>query len=688
MPTVSPSAFQSDAFQKLPVAFQDNTIITDSAQVLDVPFTGRFILSEVYNVVDQAAQSNGTFSVVAASSVADSTRNPSSAGVLLTLTNGTLVLVYQAGSQGLSGLVYRVRANTIATWSGETQISSRQDVIPTAQVQRSSGDIHICYSVDEATPSLATTRSVYYRRLTNLGSSFLMGSELVLAAGTASLAYTRASMGMDTDEVPFVLAIRTTATTTTVACLIGAAPGNLAGAALSTNVAGVSIFSSDVLVAAAGSGQDWYMALSSAGTVWMLRASGPNGGLSSVTFSNLTSFGADSGTTLSTTGHTGGPMSGVHVAYIRSGNLYVRFWDTVNLSLTGEQFVTGSVVAASISHDANYPWVFFLQVLGSKQIIGFASAQYGFATSVLATSSSETWAWPNSVKRIDDAQVAAVAWCTTAGSPNSVYVGQSAISIPKAASDSAVAADTVRTALRVSQLLSAAETLNNAVRAQDSGALVSEIVNAFGNPKVNETYLVTDSARIFLNVLQSCVVSLTVGMRQVVPDSGSVDDTNVRSVELKSTSDAGTMVELAKSERKIFETYLLTDIIQSIHRLVTDDASAAELAGIRQTVAEVIVAGDVAAISVILQDAATAAELLGRVIGVLDSAIVSDIDINSARLLTENVTAVDITFFELVVREAAVGLDVPEVTIRAVATFLRLLAQYNRVQMDVEGNSR
>jgi hypothetical protein len=131
----------------------------------------------------------------ALSSIADSLGAPGQKDILIDPTTKTFIWIYQAGNQGATGLVFRQSTDGI-NWGSETQISSRQNVYPSAAINPSTGDVHVAYGL-LGDPSLAASHSIWYRVLAFNGTTWVPGGETTIEAGSSSNGFSNPTLFLD-----------------------------------------------------------------------------------------------------------------------------------------------------------------------------------------------------------------------------------------------------------------------------------------------------------------------------------------------------------------------------------------------------------------------------------------------------------------------------------------------------------
>ena len=658
--------------------------VGSAAEAIDKPF---FDVFEYGVALDSAAQASGSVVTAATSTNDGSTRTPATRGVLLALTHGDLVLIYQAGTEGDNGILYRTSPDRGVTWSAATQISSKEDVFPSAVVQRNTNDIHLIYSRDEATPTLDASSSIWYRRLIYTGvpsaPTFLIGSELTMALGSGTVAYERASIELDSSNVPWFSAVRYTATGTTVICGIGAVAGNLAGAAIDPSVVGINIVSPNISIASAALGTAWFVGVQSGGTFWLTRATGPNVGSATIEFTSVASWSVDEVHTIAVAGSVDGRY--VYVGYVVNGLVYVKKWDNQTSAIISTTLI-GSGYRASLAMDESYCWIFYIQHVGTRTLLNFATEEEGWASAVItsSTTASEDWDWPNSVKRIDDAQAAVVAWCTTTEATENIYVSSNDIEIPKAAVEAPIGVESINNKRGVDELSTVQDVGGVRVVAGDV-TNVSEASTAQGTPKVTENVVVVFTILKASESLESILASEDFSLTPLVSadTSTATDDASQKNRVSASETRAGTdttRVNLLPQEVATF-----TDSISQLARLVADTSTGTETLVNGRRAAETGSGADTARFEIQARELPVATFLISRALELLENPSGLDIISGFNRPVGETGSALDVAKWEYVLAELASANDVSAQTARAVSTALRLLVQKAEIKLRTEG---
>ena len=133
---------------------------------------------------------------MSSSSVQGATHIPHGAAILAHPVNRTLIALYQAGSEGATGLVFRTSSDLGGTWSAETQVSPMQDVVPAGVISLGSGDVHLVYA-RLGDPQLDAGWSAWYRPLIWGGSGWTVGPETVIAQGSSAEGFSNPSVAVD-----------------------------------------------------------------------------------------------------------------------------------------------------------------------------------------------------------------------------------------------------------------------------------------------------------------------------------------------------------------------------------------------------------------------------------------------------------------------------------------------------------
>jgi hypothetical protein len=147
-----------------------------------------------------------------------------------------VLAVYQAGSLGATGLVMRASSDLGQTWEAESQISSRQDVLPAGAMNRGTGDVHLVYS-RPGDPALSSAWGVWYRVLVWNGSGWAATGEAVVEAGSASQGLSNAVVDVDSNGYLAAAFYKKTATQAVMRALASNAPFDLSSATASDAMA-------------------------------------------------------------------------------------------------------------------------------------------------------------------------------------------------------------------------------------------------------------------------------------------------------------------------------------------------------------------------------------------------------------------------------------------------------------------
>lgn len=132
------------------------------------------------------------------SSLSSATSPPGAPAIFAHPTSRTVLQVYQAGSQGVTGLAGQISTDLGQTWGAEFQISPRQDVFPAGAVNFGTGDVHLVYS-KAGDPALSSSWSVWYRALVWNGSGWTPTGEVVVEAGSAAQGLSNAVVDVDSN---------------------------------------------------------------------------------------------------------------------------------------------------------------------------------------------------------------------------------------------------------------------------------------------------------------------------------------------------------------------------------------------------------------------------------------------------------------------------------------------------------
>lgn len=679
------ATFNSIVFNSASAKVQKSAGDTGSAsESIDKPF---FDIFELGTALDLAAQNQGSVVTAATSTNDGSTRTPAGRGVLLALTHGDMVLLYQAGTEGDNGILMRLSADRGVTWGSATQITSKEDVYPSAVVQRDTNDIHLVYSRDESTPTLEAASSVFYRRLRYVGTpaspSFLIGDELSIMLGSTDAAYERASIDIDSNNVPFCAALRNTASGNTVAVAIGAVAGNLAGAKIDTSVVGINLASADVSIATASIGTDWFVGLQSGGTFWLTRATGPNVGLQTIEFTSISSWSTDAVHTIAVAGHASGRY--VYVAYIQNTNVFVRKWDNTLGQIISTTNI-GSGYRASLAVDESYAWVFYIQHVGTRTLVNFATEGESWASAVITTSTtaSEDWDWPNSVKRIDDAQAAVVAWSSNSETTENIYVSSQNIEIPKAATESPVGTETINNKRGLDELSTVQDVAG-------IGEIVGDVVihldsaTAQGTPKVIEAVTATED---LTKVSESIDSSIGTDTFYIIPLLDGETATATDDAEQKNqvaVTETRTGTDSVRPTIQAAELATLTDVVSQLIRVVAETSTGTETLVNDRRASETGHGADATSFYINASEISVATFLISRALELLENPAGADTISGFNRPVSDSGHATDVAKWEYVIYEVAAANDISVQEARAVATTMRLLIQKSEIKLRTEG---
>ncbi len=168
----------------------DASLDADAQKVVSTPAAG------VEADLDRRHVLKGLNIGASLSSVADATAPPQAAAILVEPTTLTVIALYQAGSQGAVGLVYRKSTDLGVTWDAEVQVSSRQDVHPAAVLNPATGDVHVAYAL-RGSASLSATWSVWGRVLAWTGTTWSVGAEFTVEAGSATRGLSNVTLDKD-----------------------------------------------------------------------------------------------------------------------------------------------------------------------------------------------------------------------------------------------------------------------------------------------------------------------------------------------------------------------------------------------------------------------------------------------------------------------------------------------------------
>lgn len=680
--TLNSSVFNSSGTARL-------ITVGDIAALLETIEKTGFDVFELGSGLDQTLQSQGSVVTAATSTNDGSTRTPSGRGTLVSLTTGDMVMFYQAGTEGTNGLMMRTSPNRGVTWSSETQISSREDVYPSAVVQRDTNDIHLVYSRDEATPTTETASSVYYRRFIYTGDpgipTFSVGAELIVMPGAAEVAYERSSIDIDDTNVPFCFAVRHHDTEgSSVACAIGAVAGNLAGAKLDTSVIGINLFSPDITLAAAHIGSKWFCGLSSGGTFWLTKATGPNVGLQEITFTSMTSWGVDSVHMVAVSGK---PSSNrMDIAYIKNGSVYFTAWDDQALTQMTTTLISGSAIRVAMAHDSVYAWVYFVQQIGSRYLVVFSQEEENFATGVLTQTTAQDWDWPNAPSRIDDAQAGVVAWCTTSEAVENIYVSSSDIEIPKFAAEAPIGIETIGNSRSLFELNTVQDVPNIGHLLLEGPANVAEEAEAKGTPRVTELVNATYDINRLTEVIEAVLLEELLNLAPILgtqETGAAVDDATFKN--RVSDTDTGTATEVARPNPRAEEVVAFTDAVSQLIRVVAETSSGLETLVNGRRASDTGAGSDASTFYILAAELATVTFLIEKTFEALENGVGTDIVSGFNRPASDTGTATDVAKWEYVLAEIAAANDISASTVRSLSVLLRLLVTKSSIRLRTEG---
>lgn len=538
--------------------------------------------------------------------------------------------------------------------------------------------------MDETTPTLATTRSVFYRRFIFTGSAgnpaFTVGSELSIMAGSASIAYGRASIDIDSDNVPFCVAVRYTSTGSTVACAIGVVAGNLAGANIDTDITGVSIASPDVSLSTAHISSNWFMGINSGGTFWLTKATGPNVGLSSITFSALMTLSTNTVHHAAIVGRSNGQ---VHIGFTSGTVGFVGGWNDLTSTQLSTVTVINSAQRVAMAHNETDVWMFFIQRISAKQVAGYARQSTNWGTAIVSTHASETWDWPNAVLRIDDAQLGAFVWSTAGLTPNKIYLSAAVNVTQKTVSDTGLATESLRNTRPAFDLSTVLDTINIKLNLTDTLSGVVESATKAISPKVFDTALATELIRQGINVSETRLGTDVAGIKQATADSATGTDVASQK-NLNTAADSGTGTESIVFGPSLNESVSAIDTITRLSHSISELVTVVDSVGIKINLSDAFTASDIQRLSIILTEEVVAVELLNRIIEVLETATATEIIDQLKPLVTDSATATDLAKLDWNLSDSGVAVDTTSKVVQAVSVLLRLLINKQRLKLEVK----
>lgn len=379
-------------------------------------------------------QTFGGDASVASSSVVDATAYPRSTN-LIALANRVLVMVYQAGSQGVGGIAMKWSADSASSWSSELQITAQTDMYPSVVHNPATNDLHVIYS-KKGNATVGAGDSVFYRPVWFTGTpavpAWTVGPERVVFASTSTRGFRNAVVA--TDDKGFCTAVCTTVDNS------GTAHGAMAFTdrefefiSPTLKVQKIPLLHNGVRWAIAGSRSSvgWYFVAQDSQTFTVYYSSTIlTSTQRDLTIVAVTNWLADSTDSFAVAASN----SDIGIVYLTGGRTRFRRY---RVSTTG----VGTLLqeeTAPVSEPLNRSCDIGWDAVQSHYLIGSIfdftdtdtrAIQYRYSTSFSAPvvarvdTANEAWDYLSLPRDVGNALLEVFAWTETASSPYSIYVG-------------------------------------------------------------------------------------------------------------------------------------------------------------------------------------------------------------------------------------------------------------------------
>lgn len=487
------------------------------------------------------------------SDVADATRWPAGAAVFrvpaAVTGGGKIIVVYQAGTLGATGLVFQQSDDAGDSWSAQTQVSSRQDVYPAAVMNPASGDVHIVYA-KTGTPSLSSVWSVWGRALAFNGTTWTVGGEVTLATGGATVGFSNVTAAVDSaGRIAWLGARHPSTGNDTVGGAATTAPWDLSSmAAVAVKYTGATTSTQRPFLrfAVTGGAYELMALIEEAGTFRIFHAPAVTAGTGAITYTQQTTFLDESIGEFDAQYNAVG--TGALFIVNKSGNtVRWRTWTPSTATLSSSSVLAGDASfparSPAVSLDATTYIVAYLQEVATNQralrVVRMTEPTVVYDLAV--DDAADGWLWTKLPADVSATELIIALWCESLNTPFDVNIGVVATDIFKSSTDIFAGADTVVAGPVASDTGSVAdvpiageaigpatdtghgaETMQNGPQVLDTGAVLETNVQlvAYANP---ETGTITET--------------MVVGPAEA--DTGAADDSDVKAAEIKAAAETG-----------------------------------------------------------------------------------------------------------------------------------------------------
>jgi hypothetical protein len=589
-----------------------------------------------------------TESVVGVSSLANALGYPGGR-CLVAWSNGGVVeilVVYQAGAQGATGLVYQQSDDQAVSWDGEVQVSNRQGHLPAIVLNPDTGDVHVVYSI-LGDPALAVASSTEYCVLNWNGVDWSVGIEKELYTAAAASALSNLSLDQSGGYLAALAHLRYSTTARWIYSIGGPVQWDLfTGAVKAAEKQQVNAVEVRLVHVADDALANRYLISEQGGTftLWQIDEYSPG----SLNLTELLVWYADSTAEFAAAYHPG--LGKIGIVQINGAALEYREFDPVALTL-------GDAVVVDDSDECYWPdiTVDFDQfvvaytrdtgVADVRDLVAVWSGDWVTNYTLATDPAAEAWGAVHLARDTAQGDGLYVAWCDTVDSAvdgeYEIHVGRADILVAKAVTDDIAALEFIPA---VVQQVADVGAFVESLRAGEPKAATDSIAAA---EALATWQVVADAAAIaetfLVNYRVSEGISFADAFRLSMPvaDAGAVADV-VRVVWKIVVGDAIAATDaVAQLKVAVADAMSADDQLAPFGIPVAEAIAVSDVVGIWVDVAEAVAAADVFGINQAILDGASVTEIIGMTYEIIESAVAAE-GLVVSQAVVEPVSATDV----------------------------------------------